>query len=249
MKNFPDHFSRQAQEYARYRPSYPDDLFVYLASLSPDHHLAWDVGTGNGQAALQLARHFRRVIATDASADQLAQAASHPRVEYRVERAEDVRLEDNTIDLVTVAIAVHWFDLDAFYRAVRRVAVKDGILAVWTYHLPAIEPDIDRVVEHYYRTVLAGYWPEQIRYVDERYQTLPFPFDTVQPPEFSMQADWNLEQIFGFLNSWSATQEFLKEQGGHPLRVIWPELTEAWGEPGRQRRVRWPLFMKVGMVR
>ena len=176
MTSFQDYFSKQASEYARYRPHYPGELFDYLASISPGRQLAWDCGTGNGQAALELVKRFSRVVATDASGDQLAQAVAHERIDYRIERAEDVSLEDHSVDLVTVAVAVHWFDLEQFYQAVRRVAAPNGVLAVWTYHLPLIEPGIDRVLAHYYQDVLAGYWPGQMRYLDQCYQTLPFPF-------------------------------------------------------------------------
>jgi SAM-dependent methyltransferase len=245
---FPDYFSKQAREYARYRPRYPSELFAYLASISPRRQLAWDCGTGNGQAARELVKHFSRVVATDASAEQLAQAAAHERIDYRVERAEEVGLESHSVDLVTVAIAVHWFDLEQFYRSVRRVVVTNGVLAVWTYHLPAIEPGVDRVLEQYYRDVLAGYWQEQMHYVDERYRTLPFPFDPLQPPEFPMVTNWDLAQVVGFLESWSATRRYQQERGQHPLSFIWPDLAETWGEPDRRRRIRWPLYLKVGRV-
>ena len=69
-----DHFSAHAQNYARFRPTYPTELFAWLASQSPGHRLAWDCGTGNGQAALGLADHFVHVHATDLSPQQLAQA-------------------------------------------------------------------------------------------------------------------------------------------------------------------------------
>ncbi len=143
MKGFGDFFSEQARVYARFRPQYPGELFAYLASAAPGRELAWDCGTGNGQAAQDLARHFRRVIATDASADQIAQAAQHERIEYQVARAEDVSLDDHSVDLITAAMAVHWFDLDSFYAVVRRAAKRDGVLAVWMYHLPVIDPAID----------------------------------------------------------------------------------------------------------
>jgi hypothetical protein len=248
MTSFQDHFSAQAREYARYRPRYPGELFAYLASVSPGRQLAWDCGTGNGQAARGLVRHFNCVIASDASAKQLARAAAHERIEYRVERAEEVSLEAHSVDLVTVAIAVHWFDLEQFYRAVRCVAAANGILAVWTYHLPVIEPEIDRLFVHYYRDVLSGYWPEQMRYLDERYQTLPFPFEELAPPEFTMRADWDLAHLTGFLDSWSATRKYQQERGEHPLEAIWPELLKAWGKPSQRRRIRWPLYLKVGRV-
>lgn len=247
--SFEDHFSKQAREYAQYRPHYPRELFDYLASIAPGHQLAWDCGTGNGQAALELVKHFDRVFATDASSDQLAQAVPHERIDYRVERAEEVSLENNSVDLVTVAVAIHWFDLEPFYETVRRVAVSSGILTVWTYHLPIIEPTIDQILEHYYRDVLAGYWPERIRYLDQRYQTLPFPFEELNPPEFEMRAEWNLEQIVGFLESWSATKRYKTERGQDPVGVIWSKLNQTWGEHGEKRVIRWPLYLRVGRIK
>lgn len=248
MTNFEDHFSKHAGEYARYRPHYPSALFTYLASAAPGLRLAWDCATGNGQAARELVRHFDRVVATDASSEQTARALPHERIDYRVERAEEPSLKSGSVDLVTVGIAVHWFDLQRFYEAVRRVAVAGGILAVWTYHLPVIELSIDRIVTRYYAEVLAGYWPERIRYLDERYRTLPFPFDELEPPRFEIRADWDLEELAGFLDSWSATRRYQAEHRRHPLRLIWPQLEGEWGEPGRRRTIRWPLYLRVGRV-
>jgi SAM-dependent methyltransferase len=246
MTDFEDHFSPQAGDYARYRPHYPPELFEYLARIAPGRRLAWDCGTGNGQAAQELARHFNRVVATDASPEQIAHAIPHERIEYRVERAEEVDLAPGSVDLVTVAVAVHWFDLEQFYPAVRHVLAHEGILAVWTYHLPVIDPAVDLILERYYREVLAGYWPERIEYLEQRYRTLPFPFDELTPPDFDMQADWELEHLAGFLSSWSATQRYQAERGMHPLRLIWPELAQAWEGPHRKRRVRWPLYHRIG---
>ncbi len=248
MTEFEDHFSLQAGDYARFRPTYPPELFAYLASVAPGRRLAWDCGTGNGQAALELVRHFDHVVATDASVEQLARALPHERIEYRVERAEDIVLPPGSVDIVTVAIAVHWFDLDRFYPAVRRVLAPGGVLAVWTYHLPEIDPAVDPIIARYYGEVLAGYWPEAIQYIEQRYRTLPFPFDEFEPPEMVMQADWPLDHMAGFLSSWSAAQRYQAEHGRHPLKLLWPELEEAWGAPGQTRRVRWPLHLRIGRV-
>jgi SAM-dependent methyltransferase len=249
MTSFEDYFSEQAREYARYRPQYPSELFVYLASISPGRQLAWDCGTGNGQAARELARHFKRVIATDASSDQIAQALPHERIDYRVERAEEVRLESHSVDLVSVATAVHWFDLEPFYQVVRRVGKPDGILAVWTYHLPVINPAIDQILKHYYADVLAGFWPERFHFLADRYRTLPFPFEELKPPKFEIQANWELGQLVGFLDSWSATRRYQTERGQHPVSIIWQALSGAWGEPGQKRTIRWPLYLRVGRVK
>jgi SAM-dependent methyltransferase len=247
-KSFEDHFSQQAQDYALYRPTYPAELFAYLAWVSPGRQLAWDCGTGNGQAALALTEHFQQVVATDASPDQIARAFPHQRIEYRVERAEDVDLATGSADLVTVAIAVHWFDFDQFYHQVERVLKPDGILAVWAYHLPVIDPEVDRVLSKYYYQFLAGYWSVRVSHLDQRYQSLPFPFDELLPPEFKMQTEWSLGQVVGFLNSWSATRKFENEHGRHPVKEIWEELLSAWGNPEQKRILDWPLYMRVGRV-
>src|SRR5215212_3897227 len=174
--HFEDHFSNQSAQYALHRPQYPDEIYAYLASIVPGHSLAWDCGTGNGQAAIGLAKYFDKVHATDASAEQISRAYPHAKVDYRVEPAEHVSLNASSTDLVTVAVAVHWFDFEEFYREVKRVLKPEGILAVWTYYLTEISPEIDQLVFKYYSEIVKDFWPERIRYLDERYQTIPFPF-------------------------------------------------------------------------
>lgn len=244
--NFEDHFSKQSQQYAQYRPQYPDELYAYLASIAPGHSLAWDCGTGNGQAAIGLAKYFDIVHATDASAEQIALAYTHDKVDYRVEPAERVSLNTASTDLVTVAVAVHWFNFDEFYREVKRVLKPGGILAVWTYYSSEISPQIDQLIFEYYAEILKDFWPERIRYLEERYQTIPFPFEEIVPPPFVMEINWNLIQLAGFLNSWSATQRYKAQKETHPLEIIWPKLTVAWGDENEARRIRWPLHFRIG---
>src|ERR671925_337464 len=153
--NFEDHFSTQSEQYAQYRPKYPDKIYAYLASIAPGHSLAWDCGTGNGQAAIGLAKYFDKVHATDASAEQISLAYPHEKVDYRVERAEEVSLNDSSVDLITVAVAIHWFNFDEFYREVKRVLKPDGVLAAWTYNSVEISPEIDQLVDQYYGEILA----------------------------------------------------------------------------------------------
>jgi len=223
-------------------------LFAYLASIAPARHLAWDCGTGNGQAAVGLAQHFERVVATDASAEQIELAMLHPRVEYRIARSEDVALEPGSVDLVTAAVAVHWFDLPEFYATVRRVAATGGVLAVWTYHLPVIDPAIDPLLYRYYHEIVGPYWPERLHYLEEKYVTLPFPFDEIAAPAFAVRQAWRLDRLAGFLGSWSATRRYHEERGEHPLERVWPELTGAWGDVDREWLITWPLHMRVGRV-
>jgi SAM-dependent methyltransferase len=247
--NFEDHFSGHSNQYAQHRPHYPDEIYAYLASIAPGRALAWDCGTGNGQAAIGLAEYFDNVHATDASAEQISHAYPHERVSYHAEPAEHVSLNDSSVDLVTVAVAIHWFHFDEFYREVRRVLKPNGILAAWTYSLTEISPQVDPLVQEYYSEILAGYWPERIHYLEEEYKTIPFPFEEIVPPSFLMQIDWNLIQFAGFLDSWSATQRYKDQKGHHPLDLIWQKLLAAWGDENEQRLVRWPLYFRIGRHR
>ena len=244
--SFKDHFSKQAADYAKFRPRYPQKMFEYLGSLAPRRQLAWDCGTGNGQAAVGLASVFDRVIATDASEKQISNAQAHERVEYRVARAEESALESASIDLIMVAQALHWFDLDRFYDEVRRVLKKNSVLAASAYNLLHINPAIDEVVNRYYYEVVGPFWPPERKLV-ENFAELPFPFDELDPPEFEMTAQWNLEHLLGYLRSWSATQRFIAANKRDPLEAIVDDLRAAWGDPGQMRKVVWPLILRVGL--
>lgn len=245
--SFPDHFSRQATDYARYRPTYPATLYEYLASLTPEHDRTWDAGTGNGQAAIGLARHFRSVIASDPSEQQIRLAMPHVRVMYCVARAEDSGLEDQSIDLITAAQAVHWFDLDRFYAEVLRVLAPQGVIAVWCYNLTEITPEVDRVMESYYHDMLGEFWPPQIRWVDEHYRTVPFPFAEIDAPEFAVEVKWSIDDLFGYLSSWSAAPRFKEAHGFDPLDEKRAEFKAAWGTEA-DRVVRWPIYLRVGKL-
>lgn len=246
--DFEDHFSAHAEQYAASRPTYPGALFEYLASLAPDVDLAWDCGSGNGQAAVSLAEYFNRVIATDPSADQIENAFTNPRVEYRVEPSETTSIESNTVSLVTAGTAAHWFRFEEFYAEVRRVCKPRGILAVWCYHLPDILPEADRLLQRYLRDILNGYWPDRFRYLDKKYKTLPFPFSEIDDPGFTYETEWTMYQILGFLNSWSGTRQYLAMEGSHPVDLIEKELERAWGTPEQKRTVRWRLHLRIGRV-
>jgi SAM-dependent methyltransferase len=249
MREFEDHFSQRAETYVRSRPTYPEELYYYLASIAPHRRLAWDCGTGNGQAALGLANYFDRIIATDASAEQLALAPHNGRIEYKVARAESAGLEMQSAALITVAVAVHWFDFDQFYAEVRRTLCRDGLIAVWCYSLPAIEPAIDQILDRYLREILASYWPDRFRYIFEQYRTLPFPFKELRPPKFTMETFWDLSQVLGFLHSWSGTANYEKQMGSNPIDLIRPQLLEAWGPEVRKRILHWNLFLRLGQVK
>jgi SAM-dependent methyltransferase len=243
---FKDHFSKQAADYAKFRPGYPQELFAYLGRIAPSRELAWDCGTGNGQAAVALASVFDHVIATDASEEQISKAKPHERVDYRVAPAENSAIKSGTIDLIMVAQALHWFDLDRFYAEARRVLKPNGILAASAYNLLQIEPAIDEVVNRYYSEVVRPFWPPE-RELVEHFADLPFPFHKLDPPKFEMTAQWNLNHLVGYLGTWSATQRFMAARGGDPLEQITDELRSVWGDPEEARKVVWPLILHVGL--
>jgi SAM-dependent methyltransferase len=244
------HFEQSPADYKRHRPTYPAALFRHLASLAPAHDVAWDCGTGNGQAALALAGTFRRVIASDASARQLAEATPHARVAYRVAPAEASGLDRDSVDLVTVAQALHWFDLARFYPEVERVVRPGGVLAAWCYTLVRVTPDVDRVIERFYGDVVGPYWPKQRAHVESAYRDLPFPFPPLpSPPALAMALEWRLDDLLGYVRTWSPVKIFAAERRYDPVRDLAPRLEAAWGRRETRRTVRWPLHFRIGRVR
>jgi SAM-dependent methyltransferase len=248
MTAFKDHFSGHAALYRDARPLPPDDWFAWLAGQAPDRVLAWDAGCGNGQASLGLAAHFERVVATDPSATQVAQAVAHAAIDYRVEPAEHSSLAAGSVSLVSVSQALHWFDLDAFHAEVRRIARPGALLAISGYGNCSVDRAVDAVERALYADTLGGDWPPERALVDSGYRELPFPFEPVDTPSFGMHADWNLAQFLAYLGSWSATQRHLRRTGVDPVAAAAPALADAWGKPDTVRTVRWPFFTRVGRV-
>lgn len=242
---FKDHFSGHASDYARYRPHYSPEMFKHLASLAPSRELAWDCATGNGQAAVALAPFFRRIIATDASAPQIANAEPNERVEYRVAPAEASGLESNTIDLISVAQALHWFNHGAFFAEAERVLKPDGILAVSAYNLLTVSPEIDALVNHFYFETTGPFWPPERDIVEAGYRTIEFPFPELEVPPFAMRCDWKLEQLLGYLRTWSATRKFIAENGYDPVDSLGEEMRRYWKDENAVREVRWPVTLRV----
>lgn len=247
MRAFADHFSRLAADYAAYRPRYPAALFATLASLSPSRGRAWDCATGSGQAAIGLAPHFQTVVASDASPMQIRTAELHPRVRYLVAQAEAMPLGAGSVALVTVAQALHWLELPIFFAEVRRVLAPGGLLAVWTYGRQRVDGGpLDGAVEHFYQHVVGSYWPPERRWVETGYRTLRIPFDEITVTAPPMVADWTLDQLLGYIGTWSAVARCREASGSDPLPGLLERLAPHWGDPAGQRRIEWPLSIRAG---
>jgi SAM-dependent methyltransferase len=245
---FADHFSNVSAAYAAFRPRYPDALFDFLAREAPALNAAWDAGTGSGQAAVGLARHFRKVIATDASESQIQHATANDRVTYRVASAEDSGLEAVSVDLVTAAQALHWFDRARFWTEARRVLRPRGVIAVWMYLMFEIAPPIDAIVHHFYRDIVGPHWPPERRMVEERYRTVEFPFTEFTAPAFAIEQPVTLDDVTGYVRTWSATRAYIEHHRQDPVDDLVSELGRAWGPPQQARLARWPVAMRVGRV-
>ena len=244
---FKDLFSERARIYWRYRPEYPDSLFSWLAGLVRHHESVWDCATGSGQAAKGLARHFDRVIATDASAEQISHAEDDPKIEYRVANAAASGLPDQSVNVVTVAQALHWFDLESFYAEARRVLKPDGAVVIWGYGDPSLDTEhLQEILDAYNRGTVEEFWMPERQILLDGYAKVPFPFREVEAPAMYLEQDWSLADFAGYLRTWSATANYIKTTKLDPVPEVEAALAEHWGETERRRLVRWPLHFRAG---
>lgn len=246
--SFKDHFSTRSKDYAAYRPTYPQALVDYLAGLCVQTELVLDAGCGTGQLSVLLADRFEHVVATDASAQQIGQAQAHERVEYRVAPAEKSGLAAHSVDLITVAQAAHWFDLDAFYQEVRRVGKPGAVLALIAYGVIQADAAIDPVIHRFYKDVLDPYWPPERRYVEEGYRSFVFPFDELIAPPLAIEVQWQASDLIGYVDTWSAVRGLEKDLGRAPVEQFQRDLLARWDDPQRRRTIRFPLSLRVGRI-
>lgn len=246
MSRFEDRFSHISSDYARYRPQYPDELFKYLASVVQEHELAWDCGTGNGQAAIGLVPYFRRVVATDASEEQIGRAVQHARITYIVVPAEKAGIESGSVDLIIATQALHWFDLDVFYPEAGRILKPGGVIAATAYNVPVVSPAIDLILRRFHDEVVGPMWLPQNQFIDKGLSTIPFPFDEIFPPPIKIRVNWDLRHLIGYLGTWSGVQRYRKENQSDPIDLIITDLQAAWGPPETPTAVTFPLGLRIG---
>jgi len=243
--SFKDHFSRQSAAYSRYRPAYPGSLIEFVAAQAPGRHVAVDCATGNGQAAVALAGHFDAVLAVDGSSSQLSRARPHPRVHYAAAFAERLPLRDRSVELVAAAQAAHWFDFDRFHAECRRVLAPDGVVALWTYEKFRVNDAVDAVIDDFYVNVVGRDWPPERRYVEQGYRTLPFPWRELPAPAFTLETDWELDRVMGYLASWSAVQRYKERTGLDPLPALQSRLAALWPR-SVALQLCWPIHLRIG---
>lgn len=246
---FPDHFSSVAAAYASARPTYPPELAAWLAAESPGRALAWDVGCGSGQLTHHLARHFARVVATDAAAAQIAGATPAPGVEFVVAPAEAAPLPDASCDLVVAAQAAHWFRLPVFYAEATRVARPGALLALVSYGRAELDSSTIRaVLDGFAYGVADAYWPPERALVDAGYRDLPFPVPRLAAPALAIEQRWTLAQLLAYVGTWSATSALRRARGEQPWLDFIDTLGAVWGDPATVRRISWPLAIVVGRL-
>ena len=250
-EGFIDNFSTQSKNYSYSRPTYPQSLFKFLSTVTLQNNLAWDCATGNGQAAIGLARYFNKVIASDASRNQIQYAFQRENIDYKVFQAENAEIDSDSVDIVTVAQALHWFDFDKFYSNVKRVGKKGGIIAVWSYDMHKINPQIDKITKRLDvdGDILGSYWDKEARYVKEKYETITFPFREISVPVFKTTLHWNLNQLWDYMKTWSSVKEYYSENKQDPLDLVKLEVSALWGEEFDKKQITWNINIRAGVIK
>ncbi len=243
-----DLFSTQSDLYAKYRPTYPKELYEYILSFVKEKDIAWDCATGNGQAAVVLADYFKKVCATDISAAQIDKAAKKENIEYSVCPAEATSFEENTFDLVTVAQAYHWIKWGEFREEVFRVCKPGAVIAIWTYYRNITgDKKIDDAIYDFYENVTKPYWDYERKYVEEKYETVDFDYKSLPVKNFETTLEWQSEDMLGYVSSWSAIQKFIKANGYSPVSKLGEQLKNIWPKD-EVKKIVFPIYLKLGRI-
>ncbi len=242
-----DNFSEKSAQYARYRPSYPKRFFEYLDSLVSTKQLAWDCGTGNGQVAIELAKSYDMVYATDISKSQIKNVFTSSNIEYSIQAVEQTNFKDSIFDIIVVSQAIHWFNFTKFYNKVNRTAKYKALLCVVGYGNISVSKKIDSIIEYIYKEKLESYWDPERRYVDEAYQSIPFPYKEVITPSFKIEKKWDFEHLIGYLNTWSATKHYNKKTKHNIVNDYKNKLKKEWGSE-KTKKITFPVLLRIGKV-
>lgn len=240
-----DNFSSQSNLYAKFRPTYPQELYDYILTQCSNFSSAWDCGTGNGQVAGVLSNSFEKVFGTDISSQQLENAIKKPNIYFSKQSAESTNFKDNSFDLITVAQAIHWFNFEKFYKEVKRCLKPEGVFAVIGYELFSSNQETNLVIEKLYHGLIGSYWDKERYLLEEGYKTIPFPFKEIETPNFSLNLDWSFDELIGYLKTWSAVKHYENDKGVNPVEIIKNELRQAYGERGK---IHYPILFRLGKL-
>ncbi len=240
-----DRFSKHANQYAQFRPTYPPELYELIFKHVQSFDVVWDCGTGNGQAARDLSKKFKKVFATDISAKQIENAYRSENIFYSIAN-ERSSFTDNSVDLITVAQAAHWFDMEVFSAEAKRVSKPNGIIALWGYGLLTINPPIDILLHHFYTHVVGPYWDKERSHIDEHYKNLYFPFQEIQTPPFVISVSWTLLELMGYLTTWSAVQKYISVHNQNPVDELISHIKPHWKD--ETQTVNFPVFLKLARI-
>ncbi|MBL7049749.1 MAG: methyltransferase domain-containing protein [Nitrospira sp.] len=242
---FKDYFSDVSKNYKIFRPEYPAELFEYIVSLVENNEIVWDCATGTGQTAKRLVKYFQKIIASDPSSSQISNAERADGIEYFVATAEQSNLGSATMDLITVSQALHWFCINDFFKEAERILKPGGILAVWSYNLLYMTPAIDELIQTFYYRTLGDYWPKERLLVANAYSDIEFPLQEITVPVFQMKAEWNLNELLGYISTWSAIKKFESVNKVSPMNDLHTRMSKVWGNPAEKVPVNWPLTLQI----
>lgn len=242
-----DNFSKQAVDYSKFRPQYPEEMIECIISFVNTKSTALDVATGNGQVAHKLSNYFEKVFAIDISQKQLDNAIKADNIIYSKESAEETSFKNQQFDLIVVAQAVHWFDFEKFYKEIYRILKPKGIFAVMGYGLFSTNPDSDKILRHFYYDIVGTYWDAERKYLDENYETIPFPFEEIPAEKFKNQLIWTFEELTGYLQTWSSVQHYISKNNQNPIDLIYDDLKVSWAKNNQE--VTFPLLLRIGKLK
>ncbi|NUL81915.1 MAG: class I SAM-dependent methyltransferase [Armatimonadetes bacterium] len=241
-------FGAWADQYAAFRPRYPVGLFDFIADQAPGRRLAWDCATGNGQAAIDLAERFERVCATDKSEEQISRATAHSRIDYSVQAAEATDFPNACFDAICAAQAVHWFDVERFYAEAVRVARPGAVIGIWGYTDFNVSPAFDSAFRERVLEPVKGDWAGGVRLLTNGYRDIPFPFERIETPPFSIEVTWDLPRLMAYVNTWSGVRRYVERTGIGLLSEVYPLLAAEWGDPATPRPIAMPLYAMMGRI-